>query len=228
MPPDPKRVQAVFLAAVEYPDPADRAAVLGAECAGDAELRRRVEDLLCAHDRFDRSLDVPLAGFRRGMSPWTGPEPPDREGTPDDTFAGTARAPDPTPGSESNFTVAAGEGGAPTERANRAVPAIEGYEVLGELGRGGMGVVYRARQIRLNRPCVLKMILAGVHADPESVVRFLAEAEAVARLQHPNIVQIHHIGEAAACRTSSSSTSTAAASTVASTAPPGRRGGRPS
>ena len=76
------------------------------------------------------------------------------------------------------------------------MPTIDGYEVLGELGRGGMGVVYRARQIILNRPCVLKMILAGVHANAESFVRFLAEAEAVARLQHPNVVQIHHIGEA--------------------------------
>ena len=80
--------------------------------------------------------------------------------------------------------------------ARRTVPAIAGYEILGELGRGGMGVVYRARQVRLNRPCALKMILAGAHADAEAVARFLAEAEAVARLQHPNIVQIHHIGEA--------------------------------
>jgi WD40 repeat protein len=85
---------------------------------------------------------------------------------------------------------------APRPPQERPIPVINGYEVLGELGRGGMGVVYRARQVRLNRPCVLKMILAGVHADPVSVVRFLSEAEAVARLQHANIVQIHHIGEA--------------------------------
>ena len=78
----------------------------------------------------------------------------------------------------------------------RPVPAIAGYQILGELGRGGMGVVYRARQVLLNRPCALKMILAGAHADDEAAVRFLAEAEAVARLQHPNVVQIHHIGEA--------------------------------
>ena len=79
---------------------------------------------------------------------------------------------------------------------DRAVPAIAGYEILGELGRGGMGVVYKARQVRLNRPCALKMILAGAHAAPEAAARFLAEAEAVARLQHPNVVQIHPIGEA--------------------------------
>jgi WD40 repeat protein len=77
-----------------------------------------------------------------------------------------------------------------------AAPAIPGYEILGELGRGGMGVVYQARQLQLDRPCALKMILAGAHADRESAARFLAEARAIARLEHPHIVQIHHIGEA--------------------------------
>jgi WD40 repeat protein len=77
------------------------------------------------------------------------------------------------------------------------LPTVEGYEVLGELGRGGMGVVYQARHILLNRPCVLKMILAGNYADARAIARFRAEAEAVARLQHPNVVQIHHVGEAA-------------------------------
>ncbi|HEV3022816.1 MAG TPA: serine/threonine-protein kinase, partial [Pirellulales bacterium] len=88
------------------------------------------------------------------------------------------------------------DGGVPPETTNRAVPTVSGYEIMGELGRGGMGVVYRARQVRLNRPCALKMILAGAHANADAAVRFLAEAEAVARLQHPNVVQIHHVGEA--------------------------------
>ena len=66
---------------------------------------------------------------------------------------------------------------------------------MGELGRGGMGVVYKARQIRLNRPVRLKMILAGAHATPEAVARFLGEAEAIAKLQHRHIVQIYSIGE---------------------------------
>jgi WD40 repeat protein/tRNA A-37 threonylcarbamoyl transferase component Bud32 len=78
-------------------------------------------------------------------------------------------------------------------------PALPGYEILGELGRGGMGVVYQARQVRLNRAVALKMILAGQYAGAEAAARFLAEAEAVAKLQHPNIVQIFHIDEHAGC-----------------------------
>lgn len=85
---------------------------------------------------------------------------------------------------------------APFPPSHRPAPTIAGYEIVGELGRGAMGVVYRARQIHLNRPCALKMILAGAHADPVAALRFLGEAEAVARLQHPNIVQIHNIGQA--------------------------------
>jgi tetratricopeptide (TPR) repeat protein len=80
---------------------------------------------------------------------------------------------------------------APPER-----PTVPGYEVLEKLGRGGMGVVYRARHLTLHRQVAVKMIRAGTEAGPAELARFRTEAEAVARLQHPHIVQIHEIGEA--------------------------------
>ena len=75
------------------------------------------------------------------------------------------------------------------------LPQVLGYRVDGVLGSGGMGVVYRAWDLRLDRPVALKMLLAGTQARLTELERFLREAQAVAALRHPNIVQVYDVGE---------------------------------
>jgi tetratricopeptide (TPR) repeat protein/tRNA A-37 threonylcarbamoyl transferase component Bud32 len=81
------------------------------------------------------------------------------------------------------------------EPPSAEMPQIPGHELDEVLGRGGMGVVYRARHVRLNRTVAIKMLLNGAHGSPEARERFMREAEAVAGLRHPNIVQVYELGD---------------------------------
>src|SRR5215471_17370327 len=95
----------------------------------------------------------------------------------------------PTPGPHSDADLSA------LWHAGADLPRIPGYEMEAVLGRGGMGIVYKARHRRLNRLVALKMLIAGAYAGPNERARFQREAEAVAGLRHANIVQIYDVGE---------------------------------
>jgi WD40 repeat protein/tRNA A-37 threonylcarbamoyl transferase component Bud32 len=172
-----QRVDAIIAAYLEAVD-AGRAPDRQELLARHPELAGELEAFFADHDRVDQ-LAQPL----RLPS-----LPPSQKTEPEEGVTGIYGAAQPA-------TLASGETPLIGPPLGTKVRYIGDYELLDELGRGGMGVVYKARQGKLNRLVALKMILAGEYVGEKDVARFRTEAEAVARLQHPNIVQIFEVGE---------------------------------
>ena len=142
----PKNVKEIFLAVVEQSTPEARAAVLEQACVGQPELRRRVLDLVEAHDAGDSFLARPAL-----------------------EFAAQHQLP---------------EAGTP----------LGDYRLLREIGRGGMGVVYEAEQLSLQRRVALKVLPFAAALDAKQLQRFKNEAQAAANLHHQNIVPVYGVG----------------------------------
>src|SRR5262249_48776937 len=127
---------------------------------------RHVSSRRGAHTSTYRAWEGPDPGRDGGVAP-----PAGSEGSP-------SRPPPPSPPRTT-----------PSAWEAAGLPIVAGYALLKELGRGGMGVVYKAKHEKLKRIVALKMVSMSPQDDPQKLAQFQAEAEAVARLQHPNIVQ---------------------------------------
>jgi hypothetical protein len=157
-----------------FPELAGNELVLLDLAAAEYDLRRRRE---------------PELGVSDYLSRFPGHEPALKERLTRDAVPDAQTLCSPNSANQATLTPAAGR------RSAQHIGAIPGYELLEEIGRGGMGVVWKARQHGLDRLVAVKLILAASQARPEVLARFRAEAQALARIQHPHIIQIHEIGE---------------------------------
>jgi hypothetical protein len=170
-----QQIQALFDAALARTVP-ERDAFLAETCAGDPALRAAVLALLAHEAELQRDNFLPSRSAPIPFAPGSG----------NTALAGGYFT--SSPSAPVTFSPAPAPAAA-------SLPPLPDCEVRGELGRGGMGVIYQVWQARLNRMVALKVISARACASPEERARFRTEAEALARLQHPNIVQIHELGE---------------------------------
>jgi serine/threonine protein kinase len=174
--------ETIFLAALEQATPAARAAYLDVACAGDPALRERVEALLRSHADPDSFLDRPALALQaeEGAEPDRTTEPP--------AGASLGDVDEPAPAEEPLAFLAPGE-------EPGSLGRLDHYEVLEEIGRGGMGVVFKARDTRLQRVVAVKVLAARLAASGTARQRFFREARAAAAVRDEHVVSIHEVSE---------------------------------
>lgn len=149
-------------------------------CGDNTLLRKEVEELIQCHEDPDTFLDEPVVHFKSESK---------ADQDTDNSFAKPSQQTQQIPVKDSQSEA----------KCESDYPTISGYEVLDVLGRGGMGLVYLARQTKANRLVALKVMLPQHQENEEERRRFQTEAEAIAQIQHPNIVQIYEVGEQEEC-----------------------------
>jgi WD40 repeat protein len=168
-------IKAIFFEALDLTTDAERSAYLDRACAGSPDVRGRVEALLAAIGQAGSFLETPALAREASR----------RHG------AGVDSA---------TLAVETDSRDAPPDLSAPSTPTRLGdFELIRRLGEGTMGVVFEARQVSLNRPVAVKMIRAGLYAGEADLRRFRIEAEAVAQLDHPQIVPIYGVWEDQDC-----------------------------
>lgn len=169
--------ETVFLAALEAKDPAERAAYLDQACAGDAALRRRVEALLRSHQAPDNVLNAPAV-------------PMQENDTEPVSLANEAPVGAETIADRDEALASL----APSQEAG-SLGRLDHYEVLEIVGRGGMGVVFRAKDTKLQRVVAIKVLAPQLAANGTSRKRFVREAQAAAAVRDEHVVGIHAVSD---------------------------------
>jgi len=196
---DDTRLQSVFRRAAEAVDPASRAAILDLECAADAELRGRVEELL--KDRDVATVRQHPAALHAGQSDASDGTVAIQDAIHEQTTVSSSAQSSALLADGMTLPPAAGEDGPPAldflepSTKSGSLGRLGHYEVLEVLGQGGFGIVLRTFDEKLQRVVAIKVLSPQLASTSPARKRFLREARAAARVRHENIVQIHAVEE---------------------------------